>query len=84
MRFVVDISITMGDLGIIAKFLEESVVASTAKSAERNLGSLEGQPGFGLDLLHIVASTNLPLATRLAGASFLQELREEKMDRRRW
>lgn len=62
----------MGDLGIIAKFLEQSVIASTAKSAERNLGSLETQPGFGLDLLHIVASTNLPLATRLAGALFFK------------
>lgn len=69
----------MSELNIIAKFLAESVVASTAKNAERNLGSLETQQGFGLNLLHIVASADLPLATRLAGALFFKNYM-----RRRW
>lgn len=69
----------MGDLETIARFLAESVVASTAKNAERNLGVLETEPGFGLNLLHIVASDGLPQSTRLAAALFFKNY-----VRRRW
>lgn len=62
----------MSELETIARFLAESVVASTAKNAERNLSALEAQQGFGLNLLHIVASDSLPLSTRLAAALFFK------------
>lgn len=68
----------MSDLETVAKFLAESVVASTAKASERNLKQLETQDGFGLTLLHVIASTNLPLSTRLAGALFFKNFIRRK------
>ncbi|CCF60349.1 hypothetical protein KAFR_0J02850 [Kazachstania africana CBS 2517] len=62
----------MVDLETVAKYLSESVIASSAKSAERSLKELENQDGFGLTLLHTVASNNLPVSTRLAGALFFK------------
>lgn len=62
----------------VAKFLAESVIASTAKTSERNLRQLETQDGFGLTLLHVIASTNLPLSTRLAGALFFKNFIKRK------
>ena len=68
----------MSDLEAVSKFLAESVVASTSKSAERSLKDLESQDGFGLTLLHVVASTNLPISTRLAGALFFKNFIKRK------
>ncbi|EDO15383.1 hypothetical protein Kpol_460p18 [Vanderwaltozyma polyspora DSM 70294] len=68
----------MSDLETVGKILSESVVASTAKSAERSLRELENQDGFGLTLLHVVASTNLPISTRLAGALFFKNFIRRK------
>lgn len=69
---------TMSDLETISNLLAQSVVASTAKVAEQNLKSLENQEGFPLTLLHIVASTNLPISTRLAGALFFKNFIKRK------
>lgn len=68
----------MSDLETVARFLAESVVASTSKSAEKSLKSLENQDGFGLTLLHVVASSNLPNPTRLAGALFFKNFIKRK------
>lgn len=68
----------MSDLETVAKLLADSVVASTSKDAEKSLKSLEDQDGFGLTLLHVVASSNLPLPTRLAGALFFKNFIRRK------
>ena len=68
----------MSDLETISNLLAQSVVASTAKVAEQNLKSLENQESFPLTLLHIVASTNLPISTRLAGALFFKNFIKRK------
>ncbi|KAL3232393.1 Importin alpha re-exporter [Nakaseomyces bracarensis] len=68
----------MSDLETVAQYLADSVVAATSKSAEKNLKQLETQDGFGLTLLHIVASSNLPIATRLAGALFFKNFIRRK------
>lgn len=68
----------MSDLETVSKYLAESVVASTAKSSERVLRSLEEQDGFALTLLHVVASANLPAPTRLAGALFFKNFIKRK------
>lgn len=68
----------MSDLETVSKYLAESVVASTSKIAEKNLKQLENEDGFGLTLLHIVASSNLPIATRLAGAVFFKNFIKRK------
>lgn len=68
----------MSDIETVARFLAESVVASTSKSAEKSLKTLETQDGFGLTLLHVVASTNLPNPTRLAGALFFKNFIKRK------
>ncbi|QEU58779.1 Cse1 [Kluyveromyces lactis] len=69
----------MADLENIANILALSVVASSARTAEQQLKELESQEGFALNLLHTVASTNLPLSTRLAGALFFKNF-----IKRRW
>lgn len=68
----------MSDLDTTARLLAESVVASTSKNAEKSLKSLEDQDGFGLTLLHVVASSNLPTPTRLAGALFFKNFIKRK------
>ena len=68
----------MADLETVANYLALSVVASSAKSAELKLKELEGQEGFALTLLHTVASTNLPLSTRLAAALFFKNFIKRK------
>lgn len=72
------ISEIMSDLETVARLLAESVVASTSKSAEKSLKTLENQDGFGLTLLHVVASSNLPTPTRLAGALFFKNFIKRK------
>lgn len=68
----------MSDIEAIAKLLSDSVIASTAKTSERSLKELETQTGFGITLLHVVASTNLPTSTRLAGALFFKNFIKRK------
>ena len=69
----------MSDIDTLSKLLSESVIASTARLAERSLKELENQDGFGITLLHVVASKDLPISTRLAGALFFKNFL-----RRRW
>ncbi|CDO91705.1 unnamed protein product [Kluyveromyces dobzhanskii CBS 2104] len=69
----------MADLENVANLLALSVVASSARTAEQTLKELEPQEGFAITLLHTVASTNLPLSTRLAGALFFKNF-----IKRRW
>ncbi|CCK71817.1 importin-alpha export receptor KNAG_0I00260 [Huiozyma naganishii CBS 8797] len=68
----------MSELETVSKVLAESVIASTARSSEKSLKELESQDGFGLTLLHVVASTNLPISTRLAGALFFKNFIRRK------
>lgn len=68
----------MSDIETVARLLSESVVASTAKTSERSLKELENIDGFGLTLLHVVASSNLPISTRLAGALFFKNFIRRK------
>ncbi|AMD22666.1 HHL104Wp [Eremothecium sinecaudum] len=68
----------MSDLETISYYLAQSVVASTAKSSEQSLKAIEGQEGFALSLLHIVASKNIPISTRLAGALFFKNFIRRK------
>ncbi|SCU86398.1 LAMI_0D01904g1_1 [Lachancea mirantina] len=68
----------MSDLETLSVFLSQSVQAGTAKAAEQNLKQLENQDGFALTLLHITASTNQPIATRLAGALFFKNFIKRK------
>ncbi|KAK5779823.1 importin-alpha export receptor PWA37_001820 [Arxiozyma heterogenica] len=68
----------MSDIETVARLLSESVIASTAKTSERSLKELENQNGFGLTLLHVVASSNLAISTRLAGALFFKNFIRRK------
>lgn len=58
----------------IPSYLKESLNPQNAKQAENHLRSIESQPHFAINLLHVVASTNLEPAVRLAGALFLKNL----------
>lgn len=69
----------MNNLETIAQYLELSLSPQHAKQAESSLRSLEPQPGFLINLLHIVASSNLQAGVRLAAALFFKNL-----IRRRW
>ncbi|CCE65909.1 hypothetical protein TPHA_0N01280 [Tetrapisispora phaffii CBS 4417] len=68
----------MSDVQTVSKFLAESVVAATSKDAERSLKELEVEDGFGLTLLQVVSSDNLPNSTRLAGALFFKNFIKRK------
>lgn len=68
----------MSNIETVSKLLSDSVIASTAKLAERSLKELETQSGFGLTLLHIVAADNLLISTRLAGALFFKNFLKRK------
>ena len=68
----------MAELGSIAHFLSQSIEASNSKNAEAHLKSLETQPGFAVTLMHVIASSNLPVATRLAGALFFKNFIKRK------
>lgn len=54
----------------IPKYLDQSLLPQHAKEAEAQLKSIENQPGFSVNLLHIIASTNLAPSIRLAGVLF--------------
>lgn len=65
-------------LEAIPQYLRESLDPRNAKQAEAHLRSIESQPQFAVNLLHVVASTNLEAAVRLAGALFLKNLVKRK------
>lgn len=65
-------------LETIPRYLAESLNPQNAKQAESHLRSIESQPQFAINLLHVVASTNLDLSVRLAGAVFLKNLVKRK------
>lgn len=62
----------------IATYLDQSILPQYAKQAETQLKTIESQPGFSINLLHVVSSTNLSPATRLAGALFFKNLVKRK------
>ncbi|OVF09273.1 putative importin-alpha export receptor [Clavispora lusitaniae] len=62
----------------IPQYLKESLDPRNAKQAEARLRSIESQPHFAINLLHVVASTNLDSAVRLAAALFLKNLIKRK------
>ena len=65
-------------LEAISKYLEQSLLPQHAKLAEGQLKSVETQPGFSINLLHVIASTNLQPSVRLAGALFFKNLVKRK------
>lgn len=62
----------------IAQLLQQSLAASTAKSAEQELRQYETQPGFPLEVLHVVASNQIDHNVRLAGSLFFKNLIRRK------
>lgn len=62
----------------IPSYLKESLDPRNAKHAEAQLRSIEVQPHFAINLLHVVASSNLDPSVRLAGALFLKNLIKRK------
>lgn len=62
----------------ISLCLEQSLLPQYAKQAEQQLKSIESQPGFSINLLHVVASRNLNISIRLAGALFFKNLIKRK------
>lgn len=65
-------------LEAIPKYLDQSLLPQHAKEAEAQLKSIENQPGFSVNLLHIIASTNLAPSIRLAGVLFFKNLVKRK------
>lgn len=66
------------DLASIAECLGHSISPQYAKESEQQLKSMESQEGFSVNLLHVVASSNLPGEIRLAGALFFKNLIKRK------
>lgn len=62
----------------IPVYLDQSILPQYAKQAELSLKSIEAKPGFAVNLLHVIASTNLSNQTRLAGALFFKNLVRRK------
>ncbi|EPS41095.1 hypothetical protein H072_5033 [Dactylellina haptotyla CBS 200.50] len=58
----------------LAELLAKSLDHSQAREAESQLKSVETTPGFPLMLLRTVASSELPINVRLAGALFFKNL----------
>lgn len=68
----------MASIENIASILQQSLLPQTAKQSEVELKSIESQEGFPLTLLHLVASQNLDISIRLAGALFFKNLIKRK------
>lgn len=68
----------MADLESLSLLLEQSLNPQTSKQAEQQLRAQEDTQGFALTLLHVVASTNLNISTRLAGALFFKNFIKRK------
>ncbi|QBM86871.1 exportin-2 importin alpha re-exporter [Metschnikowia aff. pulcherrima] len=62
----------------IPVYLNESLDPRNAKLAEARLRAIEGQPHFAINLLNVVASSNLDASVRLAGSLFLKNLVRRK------
>jgi exportin-2 (importin alpha re-exporter) len=62
----------------ISLCLEQSLLPQHAKQAEHQLKSIESQPGFSINLLHVVASRNLDASVRLAAGLFFKNLIKRK------
>ncbi|KAI5964902.1 CSE1 [Candida pseudojiufengensis] len=65
-------------LEVIPKILEQSLTPQFSNQAEKELRSIENESGFSINLLHIIASTNLSLSIRLAGALYFKNLIKRK------
>lgn len=65
-------------LEAIPQYLTESLNPNSARAAESKLRQIETQPHFSINLLHVVALTNLEPAVRLAAALFLKNLVKRK------
>ncbi|KAG7194699.1 importin-alpha export receptor [Scheffersomyces spartinae] len=65
-------------LEAIPKYLEQTLVREHAKQAEGLLRSIETQPGFPTNLLHVIALTSINDSIRLAGALFFKNLIKRK------
>ncbi|CAI5756683.1 unnamed protein product [Candida verbasci] len=63
----------------ITKLLQQSLLPQLAKQSELQLKSIEIENGFSINLLHVIASTNLSSSIRLAGALYFKNL-----IKRRW
>lgn len=68
----------MATLESLATCLEHSLSPQHAREAEKQLKSLESNPGFPVTLLHVISSTNLAVLVRLAGAVFFKNLIRRK------
>jgi len=62
----------------IPKILEQSLIPQFSNQAEKALKSMENEPGFSINLLHIIASTNLSNSIRLAAALYFKNLVKRK------
>ncbi|OBA20127.1 Cse1-domain-containing protein [Metschnikowia bicuspidata var. bicuspidata NRRL YB-4993] len=65
-------------LETIPIYLKESLDPRNAKEAEAHLRAIECQPHFAINLLNVVASSNLDSSVRLAGSLFLKNLVKRK------
>lgn len=65
-------------LEAIPVYLDQSLLPQHAKQAEQYLRSIESSPGFAINLLHVIDSSNLASSTRLAGALFFKNLIKRK------
>ncbi|KAH3671814.1 hypothetical protein WICMUC_004532 [Wickerhamomyces mucosus] len=68
----------MADLEKVSYLLDLSLNPASSKQAEQELRSQELIQGFPLTLLHVVASSNLKISTRLAGALFFKNYIKRK------
>ncbi|KAF8538224.1 Cse1-domain-containing protein [Trichophaea hybrida] len=62
----------MADIQTIGQLLETSLIPHHNKEAEKNLRTIENEPGFALKLLQLVASNSPQMHTRLAGALYFK------------
>ncbi|KAK9467462.1 Cse1-domain-containing protein [Lipomyces arxii] len=69
---------SVNDIQTLAQLLQSSLNPSTAKQAEQSLRASEGQPGFSILLLQIVASDQFHQTSRLASALFFKNFIRRK------
>lgn len=65
-------------LETIPTILEQSLHPQFSNQADKTLKSIENEPGFSINLLHVIASTNLQQSVRLAGALYFKNLIKRK------
>lgn len=69
---------SQNNLETIPKILEQSLHPQFSNQADKILKSIENEPGFSINLLHVIASTNLSQSIRLAGALYFKNLIKRK------